>query len=271
MATTIYDDYSEFKLFLNNSKNCFEKISQNDIDVKELNELYSFCITPGGRDGGIKDNIVEVFWGLRPYRVEHKISKNGQIQKEHLIERGATLVYSRLDNGKVIVYLTPARTKYFQQQEQFIIIDFAIAPKKINAKIKRHWLYLKAYMNYTSLHGRKSFKNSIIVWYLRTFKEIIIDDKVCDTKFYKYAVSIVKFALTVGLSGFLLFFISKFGENEAVKLENKILIDKLNNLENKLDKIVSNQLISIETTNRQKCFHYDDILIQKHFMQKSKK
>ncbi|WP_141089550.1 hypothetical protein, partial [Campylobacter concisus] len=105
MATTIYDDYNEFKLFLNNSKNCFEKISQNDIGVKELNELYSFCITPGGRDGGIKDNIIEVFWGLRQYGIEHKISENGQIQKEYLIESGATLAYSRLDNGKVMVYL----------------------------------------------------------------------------------------------------------------------------------------------------------------------
>jgi hypothetical protein len=225
------DKRKTFDMFYKKSKPWFRFIHSKDKPIQNLSNYYGFIICPGSRDGGCNKRIVEVFWGNRPFDKTVKI-KGFSMLDEFLTETGATLQYLLLDNGNVVISLSPAKTENLSPIEETIFISLLRNPKKLLKLnyLKRHWSYVKAYMNITSLEGNKNIKNKIITWYLRNFKITISNKQQKEPKIFIVIKSILKFVATVGLSGFLLIAIMSIKEcksNEENKILNLQIIENL--------------------------------------------
>jgi hypothetical protein len=204
---------NKFRVFYKKAKPFFRFIHSRNKSVQNLSNYYGFYICPGGSNDGCNNRIVEIFWGHRPFDSTTEIISHS-ITKKFLAEWGAALQYQLLDNGKVIVSLSPAKTEHFGPIESDIFIEMLNNPEKLRKirYLKKHWLFFKSYMNITSLEGNKNIKFSIITWYLRNFKNIIIDKKLNNPKVITVIKDLIKNIITVGLSGFLLFVITSIKE-----------------------------------------------------------
>ncbi len=90
--------------------------------------------------------------------------------------------------------------------------------------LKKHLKMLSAYMNVTALEGDPSILDRFKVWYLRNFKEIRIEKRLYAPKYKKIIFEVVKFTLTIGLSGFLTYFVSNCNQSQK---DNTELFKKL--------------------------------------------
>ena len=208
---TFAKKYEIYKLFQSKVQELFRKISGNDKSVEEITSYYHFHICPGGSNGGHDKRSIEIFWGNRPYDIIESIGQNLQTTNEVLVEHGSILHYYMLDNGNVLVEIIPAKTKNLRSSEDSIIVDYIKNPECLLKEkyLKKHWKYLKAYMNVTSLWGKNDIQNKLLVFYLRNFKEYSFEKTIQPPKINKPIKDIVKTVLTVGLSGFLLFAITE--------------------------------------------------------------
>ena len=59
--------YAAFQNFLNSATERFNGLCNRDDSASHLRDIYSLCITPGGRAGGKNSRQLEVFFGARPY------------------------------------------------------------------------------------------------------------------------------------------------------------------------------------------------------------
>ena len=207
---------NNFKEFYDNSKTTFKEFSDKDINSHKFRDAYSLCICPGSRNGGTNKRVVEIFFGSRPF----ESITNGR-DWTTLTEYGATLLYDRDDSGYIIVSLYPANTDKQKQIESLIFLEIKIDPKKLKDKnyLKKHWNDLVAYMECTSLDGNPTISQKIRIAYLRTFKHLIIDSKWMPTRVSNYSKDVLKFVLTVGLSGFIIYLVTIFSTRQK---ENKI-------------------------------------------------
>ncbi len=91
------------------------------------------------------------------------------------------MLYERDDSGFVIVSIYPANTDNRKPIESSITLDIWLDPIKLNDKsfLKKHWNDLMAYMENTSLDGNPTFLQRQRVSYLRTFKNLVVDNKWC--------------------------------------------------------------------------------------------
>lgn len=208
MTKTRNHRISAFDRFRESSKELFASLSNSDPNAKHLDDLYSLCICPGGRNGGLSKTIVEVFYGNRPIDSEVKIDENARLTEKLVVAHGATLGYLRNDNGQVICNLYPAASENQRPIEDAILLDFVRDPHTLQHRARRHWRYFVAYMEATSLDGDPSVVQRARVFYLRYFKQHIIDAKVHDSRAVVVARDVSKWVLTVGLSGFLIFIAS---------------------------------------------------------------
>lgn len=206
-----------FKWFASHSRDWFFKIATCDIRHSHMEETYGFHVAPRGRNGGIDDRTVEVFYGQRPFeRVEELVAQEGglpSLRQRHLVERGASLTYQRGDSGVVIVTLAPAITESYRQQESAIVLAFMADPSELRAppwlevppRIEAHWRCLMSYLQCTSIDGDPSLGDRMRVNWLRLTKPLIIDDKLVPPRWHKHLSQIITWVLTVGLSGAVLF------------------------------------------------------------------
>jgi hypothetical protein len=239
-----------FEEFYKKSKPWFRFFHSRDKSIQHISDYYGFHICPGSRDGGCDKRIIEVFWGDRPFDKTLKID-GFKVSDEFLSENGATLHYQLLDSGNVVISLAPAKTKHLGPIEDHIFISMLKNPKKLLKLnyVKRHWSYVKAYMNITSLEGNKNIKNIVITWYLRYFKNTIIDKRQNGPKIYTAIRGVLKFVATVGLSGFLVILIMSLRE---CKKEDKNYNSNIEIIEN-LNQVKSNQvdlLMELKDINR---------------------
>jgi hypothetical protein len=254
-----------FEIFYKKSKPYFRYIHAQDKSIQYLSHHYGFCICPGSSDGGFNKRIVEIFWGSRPFDKVTEVSGLSMTEK-FIAERGAGLTYQLLDNGNVVISLSPAKTDYLSPIEGHIFITLLRKPKKLlNIRyLKKHWKYVKAYMNITSLEGSKSIQYKVITWYLRNFKNTLVNKKLNGPKAISTMKEIIKYVITVGLSGFLLLLISSIKEcnnNEIEKnYEEKVMESILeikeiqHNIKDELNAIRTqtiNNIEEIDNTNKQ--------------------
>jgi len=254
MKTSRINRIKIFDDFYDKSKEIFETLRDNDNRVEIFENEYMLNICPGSRDGGQEKRIVEVFWGARPYEFETK----GKDWKS-LTETGATLFIYRNDTGHLTISLSPAKTENIKPIEDSIAIYKWLDPKKLKEDkfIKSLWNDFIAYMEFTSLDGTPTIKQKIRISYLRYFKNLVIDKKWQPTKISIFSKDVLKFLLTVGLSGFIFFFVSilrepneniintqlkKLNDNEELMIEQ---IDKLL----KSEEFISSTSSAIDTIN----------------------
>ncbi|OOO29131.1 hypothetical protein BTE54_17655 [Agrobacterium sp. YIC 4121] len=180
-------------------------------------ELYGFLISPKGRAGGIDDRTVDVFYGQRPFEsVKELVHQDGNLpslRRRLLVERGASLTYQRGDNGAVIVTLAPAITENFRQQESAIVLDLMTDPSPLRAppwlvvppRIESHWRCLMSYLQCTSIDGDPTLGDRLRLGWLRWTKPLIIEEQLAPPRWRSFALQIIAWVLTVGLSGTVLF------------------------------------------------------------------
>lgn len=195
--------YKAFKCFLESSQSSFEELSKLDKDVESLNLYYKLYICPGGSQGGANDRLLEIFYGHRPFDTQSKnpFDRNSITV---LVEQGARLHYNLLDNGQVVIILYPASTESLTLIEDAIIISSGLNPHRLGKMYKLHFALFVAYMRCTSLDGTPTIADKILVFWLRSAKPLIVNKKKQQTKLLSNTIGIFKFAMTVGLSGFLL-------------------------------------------------------------------
>ncbi|CAH0352501.1 hypothetical protein AQB9606_02670 [Aquabacterium sp. CECT 9606] len=202
-ASTRIKRYQEFKKYLGESSQLFESLKNKNEKAIRLANLYHLCITPGGSLGGSDDRVFEIFYGQRPFDTQRPDPFNRQ-KITVLSEYGARLHYHLLDNGLVLAVLHPAKTENFSPTETSILISGFIPPEKLIKIVHSHFKLLNSYMQCTSLDGEPNLIDKSRIFWLRFTNHLIIDSKKQPIKAISYASEVLKYALTVGLSGFLL-------------------------------------------------------------------
>ena len=220
--------YEDFEKFTNDAEARFNALRNADERAKSFSNFHSFYAVKGGAMGGIDKRVFEVFFGNRPIDNVKTFESHGeqfpQQQNKLLTERGITLRYERTDIGTIVCTLFPATTKDLCQREDSIVLDWITNPKALHSKgkLKSHWRAFISYMECTSIDGEPSILDKVRVGYLRFTRLLIIDGRVGKRKVVEAVVKIVGYALTIGLSGFLLALINMVGasgDTEKVKAE----------------------------------------------------
>lgn len=74
-------------------------------------------------------------------------------------------------------------------------------------------------MECTSLDGKPTYIQKLRVNYLRFFKHLVVDKNWLPTKFSKFSLDVLKWVLTVGFSGVILFAVSYFTQPKVTETE----------------------------------------------------
>ena len=235
--------FRDFNKFYNTCEDLFKEFENNDKSSEFFRNNYILNIVPGSRHGGNDKRTVEVFYGSRPF----DFINEGNRRWKTITEYGATLLYEQFDKGFVIISFYPAKTENLKQEEDFITYKFLTKPKKLLKKsyLKKHYRRLVAYMESTSIDGQPSLKQKLLVWSMKFFKPMVVNKQARKSKFRKYYSEILKYTLTVGLSGFLIFLITLYKDNSLkdeiktsiqIQEKNSTLLDSINNNLKKLNK-----------------------------------
>ena len=231
-----------FEKFYDDSNAIFIDFAKNDEAAKRLDDLYTFHVCPGGSCSGIDNRQIEIKYGSRHIDIKRKIGAWNVIQESSVLARGAALQYIRTDNGYVICSLYPAISDNEQPHEEVILLEILKKPSKLRKKVKRHWTYFISYMHATCIDGEPTILNRLVTFVLRYCKRYFAEGKLQSSKLRKTLKSIVNMSLTVGLSGFLLFGITRFMDSETQK-ENTELITGLRSTQES----ISNELVIVRT------------------------
>lgn len=232
----------KFEEFQNNKPNFFEEKKVNNTIYKKFDDYYSFCVCPKGRNGAISKRLYEVFYGRRIYEIEEQIRSDFGTQTKQLTETGCTLSFGLNDHGYVAIILYPGKTDYTSQIETCIFIENYIHPKMLLNKrfLERQWKYFNSYMETTSIDGNPNLMDKIRVFYLKKFKNQVIEGKYQDKLIFTGLLTSLKFIGNVGLSGFLIYILTVLPninssknyeiirtEKDSLKNETKILRNEI--------------------------------------------
>lgn len=206
------DRISDFDRFQESVEAIFKKLQKTNPDYLSLEDYYGFSICPRGRAGGINSRLIEVFYGNRPYDKEKTVEADFKIVHHLLSESGAELSMLRDDWGYVCIQLFPAKTKYGKQKEDSVILHSHMDPKRLlRPRFQKKLIQkLNSYMSVTCLEGKPTICDRVRVAFIRLNKHLVIDETVQTILIMKWLGEVLKFVLTVGLSGFLLTIIAKY-------------------------------------------------------------
>ncbi|KQO68768.1 hypothetical protein ASF22_19625 [Methylobacterium sp. Leaf87] len=201
---------ADFEAFHRSAREVFARIAAADPRNAFFDGVYRLRVTPGGAMCGHDQRSVEVFYGSRPIEaVEEFVAREGReprLQERFLAEHGACLFYQRMDSGIVLVGLRPAGTENYRRREEIIQLEWIWAPDVLRGRAapERHWRAFVSYMEYTSLEGEPTMIDRLRVWWLLFARPTVVDGKHCTARCWTVGATVVRFALTIGLSGFLL-------------------------------------------------------------------
>jgi len=214
--------YTAFDKFYEESQALFESYAKSSPDNSHLARLYSLCICPGGRYGGLNRREVEIFYGNRPFDSVTKVGDNLQKTEKLETAHGATLSYQRTDDGQVLCCLYPAASENFRPPEDFILLGLIKNPADLERESKKHWKFFLSYMQVTCLDGKPNTLHKVRVFFLRNFKECVVDKTLQKRKASKIFGEIAKFTATVGLSGFIILLVTWSKESfDSKKIEEE--------------------------------------------------
>lgn len=224
----------DFEDFKSHAKDFFIELSKSDQSNQRLASLFSLCICPGGRDGGTNEKEIEVFYGNRPIGMRTVLGPNFETKKKMEIAHGATLSYFRTDDGHVICNLYPAKSENQNPIEEIILLDYITSPSKLKKKAKLHWKLFIACMESTCIDGSPSWTQRILFSYIKNFKQSVIGNVLQDKKAIVFGKDLLKYVLTIGLSGFLILVFTTIKErvnskkNEAITEHIQLLLENIN-------------------------------------------
>ncbi len=114
------------------------------------------------------------------------------------------MAYFRTDDGHVICNLYPAKSENQKPVEEVILLDYVKSPSKLTKKSKSHWNMFVSYMEATCIDGEPSFIQRLRVFYLKNFKQFVVDKTLQERRGSTLLKELSKYVLTIGLSGFLI-------------------------------------------------------------------
>jgi hypothetical protein len=90
-------------------------------------------------------------------------------------------------------------------------------------------------MEYTSLDGSPTSMDKLRIGYIKLVKQLVIKNKVQQSRIKSYFSEIFKFVLTVGLSGFIIYLVTLSQKDDNV-IENQESIELQKNIEQDIHK-----------------------------------
>ena len=203
---TRQEKYKVFQDFKSQAKQLFNEISQKYKSDEEIKRIYGFNTAPGGRMGGLNDRQIDVFYGYRIINIQKYIGSNLQVETKSEREDGCQITFQHLNDGRTMIYLFPCHSETFKPAEEFIILKLEKNPRNLLKRnnLKKFYKYMKSYMAVTCSENVATVLDKIVVFYLKTFKEVCINGQVQITKICKLLKKLVTILFTVGFSGFCL-------------------------------------------------------------------
>lgn len=207
--------YEAFTKFADSADSYFNDLRNCNKRAQEFHDTHTFYAVKGGAYGGVDKRIVEVFFGKRPIDSALTFEPDNMFAGPKVVlvmEQGAHLLYERTDIGSVLCTLYPAKTEALRQREDFLVLQRIRNPRWLNTNWIRkcHWRAFMSYMECTSVDGEPSLMDRMRVGYLRLMCPLVTGDRVSKRSIATGAQKLISFALTVGLSGFLLLAITRW-------------------------------------------------------------
>ena len=201
-----------YRNFFNNAKNIFKKLQKADPSSQLFEDRCNLQVCPGSREGGNNPDVVDVFWGYQPVK-----SFNKQNGFKMLTEDGVTMLFNLLPDGHVSITLYPAKTEVMRPIEDCILLHRVHkATWLLKERNQRAlWRDFMAYSECTSLIGTPSICQRLRMFWVRYTCPLCIDGVQQATRGLQHLRKVVTFALTVGLSGFLLVGVQQCHKEEA--------------------------------------------------------
>lgn len=226
--------YENFKKFLQVADDDFKKLRDGDKRAALYEKYNNLAICPGGRWGGTESDILEVFWGKKIYANQYNERAVGKHGLKFNFETGVTMMFVRLPDGYVSIFLYPAvrdREKDFNiLSEGSYRLCQGVNPAKLLSKRfqKELWVIFMAYTEKTHLDGNPSFMQRLIYGGIRIFAARVCDDHIEIARIWKWVGSVIKWVLTVGLSGLLLLVVQNKCSDDEVVTEAPVEIKEIN-------------------------------------------
>lgn len=190
-----------FRHFYNNSNKIFNTLQEADSSSHAFKDRCMLQVCPGSRVGGDNPDVIEVFWGNQPVK---RIDKHNGF--EILIEGGVTLLFNLLPDGHVFITLYPAKTKVMRPIEDSILLHRCHKATWLlkERNVRSLWRDFMAYSECTSLIGTPSICQRIRMFWVKYSRPMCIEGIQQPIRGLQHLRKVFSFALTVGLSGFLL-------------------------------------------------------------------
>ncbi|WCC46249.1 hypothetical protein [Tenacibaculum finnmarkense] len=210
----------------------FNGFHEKDDRAEKFHKAYSLHKFRGDRSNRLNERSVDVFFGNRAYETMTRGS-----EWKALAEYGTTLLYKRNDDGFVTVFLYPANPENQSQKEDFILLHKRLNPNELLRKsvLSNHWKTFISYMECTSLDGSPTSIDKLRIGYLKLVKQLVIKNKIQQSRIKSYFFEISKFVLTVGLSGFIIFLVT-LSQKDNNGIENQKIIELQKNIEQDIHK-----------------------------------
>lgn len=240
-----------FRTFYENAKSIFNKLQAEDSSSQIYKDRCMLCICPGSRDSGKHSDIVEVFWGSHPVK---KIGATNNFQL--LPETGVTLFFNLLPDGHVLISMYPAKNEIMRPIEDHILLHRFCKAEWLNKKKnqKALWRDFMAYTECTSLIGTPSLYQRLRMSWVKYSRPIYVNGVQQPIKMVSHFGKIISFALTVGLSGFLLVAVQQCNKEksldysplieetknkiESVRIEQAKIIDEVQAINDGIDSLI---------------------------------
>ncbi|MEG8066287.1 hypothetical protein G3N90_15595 [Xanthomonas hortorum pv. gardneri] len=177
---------------------------------------YSFYVIPGGLEGGLEDQAVDVIFGNRHYDVSGEVGDHDARPLRLHIERGASMRYERADSGQVLCLLYPGRSERTHSIVSVVLLERIRHPDHLNNRtLSRHLANLAAYMAATTLDGSPTLGQRFRyrIMYIKCRYAKGSGRRMQPSRLSVGLGKLVWRILTVGCSGAVLFFLQRFFTN----------------------------------------------------------
>ena len=259
-----------FRAFRDNAETIFNSFKEKSRSFQKFDDRYILNICPKGRNGGRNERLCEVFYGQRPYDEERELDSISNISVakcedsyfraasenaecwirqgnvfRFLFETGATLAFSLLDDGYVLVTLHLPYTERMKPRISKVVMDLHLDPRKLTQRrLKIYWELFNLGMEMYSLTGDPKWNQKVYWTCWVFFKQIVKDDYLQERGCYKLAKTLANYVLSVGLSGFLIYLFTIAPQNkDQSRVEHLLerLIEQAEDRNQKLDAILSRE------------------------------
>lgn len=247
------DRYEQFDEFASSAESVFKQFIYKTPKAKRFDDL--FCLNVWNDKNHPQNNVtyVNVGFGSRFLTISHN-SKGFT----STTEAGASLCFYRMETGHISISLYPAKTEHRKPMEDAILLINGIEPSKLSKKkrLRSYWNDLIAYMECTSIDGNPSFCQKRRIEWLRYKKHLIVNNVYQPTKMQVFWRKVIEIFITVGLSGFVFYFIQfaynrLYPDNTQTQNKDEIVlhIDSLHDAIKESADSISSKLIHTKNTS----------------------